>query len=393
MEAPTTRPHHRPARILVVTGEASGDLQGAALIEALLRIDPTIDIVAVGGDRIRATGVPVLEDSSTWGFIGIWDAIIRLPVLWLVWERLKRAVRRARPDLVIFIDCPGFNMRLAAYARKRGLHTLYYFPPSAWTKNPKRVRTVGQRVDHVVATFEYTRRMFEKAGQPIHYFGHPVIDTVKPAGTVDEVRTSLGLPAGKRCVGLLPGSRRAEIGRIGPDIFRAAAILARSIPDLHFVVPVASPAMARLVRETVGKHGADLPVTVVDGGSNAVMTVADLLIMTSGSASLEATVHETPMILVYRMARFDYFVAGFVLTDFTYMGLPNLMMEQMVVPELLQNDANPVRIAAEAEALLTDPERYQQMKDNLSRVKKQLGPLGVVDRVAKYIWETVSNGP
>lgn len=377
----------------MVTGEASGDLQGAALIEALLRIDPTLDIVAVGADRIRATGVPVLEDSSTWGFVGIWDAVLRLPMLALIWLRLKRAVRATMPDLVIFIDCPGFNMRLASYARKLGLRTIYYFPPSAWTKNPKRVRTVGQRVDHVVGTFEYTQRMFEKANQPIQYFGHPVVDTVKPAGTVDEVRASLGLPAGKRFVGLLPGSRRSEICRIGPDIFRAAAILARRVPDLHFLVPVASPALARLVRETAGKHGADLPLTVVDGGSNAVMTAADLLIMTSGSASLEATVHETPMILVYRMARFDFFVAGFVLTDFTYMGLPNLMMEQMVVPELLQDDARPARIASEAEALLTDPARYQQMKDNLSRVKKQLGPPGVVSRVAKYIWETVSNGP
>lgn len=376
----------------MVTGEASGDLQGAALVEALLRLQPDLDIVAVGGDRIRATGVPVIEDSSGWGFLGIWDAIIRLPYLWVVWERLKRAVRHTRADLVIFIDCPGFNMRLASYARKLGLHTLYYFPPSAWTKNPKRVRTVGQRVHHVIATFEYTQRVFEKANQPIAYFGHPVVDTMKPSGSAEEVRAALGLPEGKRFIGLLPGSRRAEIGRIGPDIFRAAALLARRIPDLHFLVPVASPTLTELVRRTAERYGAGLPLTIIEGGSAQVMTAADLLVMTSGSASLEATMHETPMILVYRMARFDFFVAGFVLTDFTYMGLPNLMLEQMVVPELLQNDASPERIAQEAEGLLTDPERYRQMKDNLLKVKNQLGRPGVVDRVAKYIWETVSNG-
>lgn len=362
------------------------------LIEALWRVDPALDIVAVGADRIRATGATVLEDSSTWGFIGLWDAIIRLPALWFIWRRLKRAVATTRPDLVVLIDCPGFNMRLATYARKLGLRTLYYFPPSAWTKNPKRIETIAQRVDKVVATFEYTRRMFEQAKQPVAYFGHPVVDTVRPAGPLDEVRSTLGLPEGKRFVGLLPGSRRPEIRRIGPDLFRAATLLTQQIADLHFLVPVASPALSSLVRQAVARYAPDLPVTLVEGGSNAVMSVSDLLIMTSGSASLEATIHETPMILVYRMARFDFFVAGFVLTDFTYMGLPNLVLQEPVVPELLQHDARPERIAEEARALLTDPERYRQMKDNLLRVKKQLGRPGVVDRVAEYIWETVSNG-
>jgi len=379
--------------MLIVTGEASGDLQGARLIEALWRVDPTLEIEAVGAERIRATGARLLEDSSTWGFIGIWDALVRLPLLWMIWRRLCNVVARSRPDLVVLIDCPGFNMRLAKVARNLGLRTLYYFPPSAWTKNPERVRTVARRVDHVVATFAYTERMFQQANQPVAYFGHPFLDTVVPEGPRDEVIARLGLPAGRRYVGLLPGSRRAEISRISPSIFEAAARLARSLPDVHFLVPVASPGLSALVRKTAARHAPGLSLTVVEGGSNAVMTVADLLIMTSGSASLEAVIHETPMILVYRLARFDYFLAQFVLTDFTFMGLPNLVLQRKVVPELIQHDASPARICAEAMALLTDPVRLAEMKDNLLKVKNELGRPGAIDRVAEYIWETISNGP
>lgn len=383
----------RPRRILIVTGEASGDLQGARLIEALWRIEPRLEIRAVGGERMRAAGARIVEDSSMWGFIGIWDAVMRLPALWMIWQRLRRAVRRASPDLLILIDCPGFNMRLASYARNLGIQTLYYFPPSAWTKNEARARHIAQRVDHIVAAFEYTEQMYDRVQRPVAYFGHPLVDVIKPTGSAEEVRARLGLPEGKRFVGLLPGSRRPEIVRMGPVLLAAARKLAERIPDLHFLVPVASPAIGRLVRDTVARHDSDLSLTVVDGGGSDVMTVSDLLIMTSGSASLEAVIHETPMILVYKLAPFDFWLAQFVLTDFTYMGLPNLILQQPVVPELIQDDASPERILQEAEALLTDVSRYSKMKDNLLKVKKQLGAPGVVDRVAQYVWETISNGP
>lgn len=383
----------RPRRVLVVTGEASGDLQGARLIEALWRIEPRLEIRAVGGERMRAAGAAMVEDSSTWGFIGIWDAVLRLGSLWFIWQRLRKAVRCAQPDLLILIDCPGFNMRLARYARGLGIRTLYYFPPSAWTKNEARARHIASRVDHIVAAFKYTEQMYERVDRPVAYFGHPLIDVVRPTGTPDEIRQRYGLPEGKRFVGLLPGSRHPEIMRIGPGVLASARVIAQCIPDLHFLVPVASPALAHLVGDAVRRYASGLPVTVIEGGAVDVMSLSDLLIMTSGSASLEAAILETPMILVYRMARFDYWLAHLVLSDFTYMGLPNLILGKLAVPELIQDEASPERIAREAVALLTDPGRYCEMKDNLLRVKKQLGAPGVVDRVAQYIWETISNGP
>jgi lipid-A-disaccharide synthase len=383
----------RPVRVLIVTGEASGDLQGARLVEALWRVEPRFDIYAVGGEKMRAAGASIVEDSSTWGFIGFWDAIVRLPHLYRVYQRLRSAVSVTRPDLLILIDCPGFNMRLARHARSLGIRTLYYFPPSAWTRNDARARHIAARVDHVVAAFEYTEQTYRRAQQPCAYFGHPLIDVIKPGGSAEEIRARHGLPEGKRFVGLLPGSRRAEIERMGEPLLAAARLLSERTADLHFLVPVASPAVSVLVRNAVARYGDDLPVTVIEGGGTDVMTVSDLLVMTSGSASLEAVILETPMILTYRLAAFDYWLAHLVLSDFTYMGLPNLILQQPVVPELIQDQASPERIAQEAEGLLTDPERYGKMKDNLLKVKKQLGAPGVVDRVAQYIWETVSNGP
>lgn len=381
-----------PRRLLIVTGEASGDLQGARLIESLWRIEPRLEIHAVGGERMRAAGAHIVEDSSTWGFIGVWDAVLRLPLLWVIYQRLKRAVRCAKPDLLVLIDCPGFNMRLARYARKRGIRTVYYFPPSAWTKNDNRVKTIAERVDHVVATFEYTEKVFKRARQPVAYFGHPLVDVVRPSGSVSEIRARLGIAEGRRIIGLLPGSRVPEVSRLGPVLLAAVRVLMQRIPDLQILVPVASPAISPRVHQLVARHGAGLPITVVEGGALDVMTVSDLLIMTSGSASLEAVLLETPMILMYRLARFDWWLAKLVLNDFTFMGLPNLILQERVVPELLQAEASPERIAEEAASLLTDADRYNKMKDNLLRVKNQLGAPGVVDRVAEFIWETVPNG-
>lgn len=380
-------------RFLVVTGEASGDLQGAALVKALRRIEPCLDIHAVGGERLRETGAHIVEDSSTWGFIGFWDAIVHLPTLLHVYQRLCHAVSSVRPDLLILIDCPGFNMRLATYARSLGIRTIYYFPPSAWTRNEARARTIARRVESVVAAFQYTEVLYRRAGYDVAYFGHPLVDVVRPGGTQEEVRHRLKLPSGKRFVGLLPGSRRPEIVRIGPTLLHAARLLMQRVPELHFLVPVASPTLSELVHTTVRREADGLPVSVVDGGAIDCMTVSELLIMSSGSASLEAVILEKPMILVYRLSRFDWWLAHLVLSDFTYMGLPNLILQKAAVPELIQDDACPARIFQEAETLLTNVSLYNNMKDKLLEVKKQLGAPGVVDRVAQYIWETFSNAP
>ncbi len=341
---------------------------------------------------MRAAGVEVLRDFTQYGVIGIWDAVLSLPQIWAVYQVLRRLIRREAPDLIILIDSPGMNLRLARYARRLGIRTVYYFPPSAWSPRQERARRIAATVDHVVAAFAFTAEVYRKADAPVAYFGHPMIDLPLPPEPPDAIRERLGVPAGRRVVGILPGSRRPEIRRLGPILLRSARLLMERVPDVHFLVPVAAPQLRAAVERQVTRHGVGLPLTVLEGRGLEVMAAADLIVMASGSASLEAALLGAPMILMYRLAAFDWWVGHLVVSDFTYMGLPNLILQKPVVPEFIQHDATPERIAGEAETLLLDAERRQNMKDDLAEVKKQLGAPGVVDRVAHYVWETAIHG-
>jgi lipid-A-disaccharide synthase len=383
-------------KLMVLAGEASGDLQAARVVQELLRLDPTLDVAALGGKHLRATaGVRFIEEPMRFGTIGFVDVIASLPVIYLLFCRVKRLLLQERPDLLLLIDSPGFNWHIARFARQHGIRTLYYFPPSAWSPNPERARRVRSSVDHVVAAFAYTAETYRRAGQDVAYFGHPLLDIVQPAGSTAEVRQRLKLASGKRFVTLLPGSRRAEVSRLSPTLFAAARRLAARQPDLHFLVPVALPSLDELVRAKLQAHGGvHLPVTVFDGQASDCMRVSELVLMISGSASLEAVILGVPMIMFYRLAALDWCIGQFLVRDFTYMGLPNLISGRLIVPELLQYEATPVRLEQEAWTLLSRPDLRQRMKDNLLEVKKQLGPPGAVSRVAQYIWETLStHGP
>lgn len=390
---PPTEPARRGPKVLLLAGEASGDLQGANLARSLRQIEPEMDLVAVGGPRMRSAGVRVVMDSSSWGVIGIWDALWRMPHIYSVFVRAKALVRSERPDLVVLIDCPGVNMQMARFLRREGIPTVYYFPPSAWSPRTRRARQIAETVDHVVATFSFTAETYERGGQPVAYFGHPMADLPEPSETPAEVQARLGLPEGRRFVGILPGSRPPEIRRLSPALLGAARLLNERVPGLHFLLPVAFPALQPLVRQEVARHGSDLSLTVLDGHGGDVMHASELLLMSSGSASLEAALFGTPMVLVYRLPAADFLIGQFVVEDFTYMGLPNLILQRYVVPELLQDEVTAERVAAEALPLLQDAARRREIEDNLRKVKKELGAPGVCGRVARYIWETALHGP
>lgn len=373
-------------KLLILVGEASGDLQGGQLVRALRPLAPDLDLVAMGGPCLRESGARLVLDTTSQGFIGVWEAVCGYPTLLRLFARVKQLIAAERPDHVVFIDAPGFNMRLAPFVRALGIPSTYYFPPSAWVPDLERARQVGRRVNHVVAAFEQTACTYRKAGVPVAYFGHPLLDVtprmVRPSTLVE----SLGLPPGKRYVGLFPGSRRGELDRLLGCLLETARRLAHQVPDLHFVLPVAIPRFAERIRRQVAGFP-DLALTVVDGRGTDCMAVCDLLLMSSGSASLEAAILGIPMVLTYRLSAFDWALAPFVLRDFRFMGLPNLLAGRYVVPELLQEDARPECLAREAVRLLTDPALAARMRDDLAQVKDSLGTPGVSARVARYLWE------
>lgn len=375
-------------KIAIIAGEASGDLQGALLARHLYGLEPELSIFGVGGPRMKKERVRLLYDSSEWGAVGFREGLLRVPGLWMKIVRLKRTLLSERPDILVLIDSPAINMRLAKFARKHGLNRVYYFPPSAWSRDPGRARRIAAIVGNVIATFPITVSTYAEAGVKAAFFGHPIMDYIGDAGSVEDIRKKMELPEGKRLIGLLPGSRTQEVRALLPPLLGGAEIILKAIPEAHFVIPVATPALLPMIRSFIS--GSSLPVTVFDGTSHDVMRVSELLLTSSGTATLEAACLGIPMVVIYRLPRMDWFLAK-IFVHVPCIALPNLILGRKVLPELLQDQATPANIAACALEILTDPRRKEAIKEELNRVRSSLGEAGVVEKVARHILELSAN--
>lgn len=372
---------------MIFAGEASGDLQGARLARALKHFDNSIQFSGVGGVKMKEEGIDILFDSTTFGVIGAIEGLLKLPVLINLYNKTKKALIETNPDLVVFIDTPAFNMRLARVTGERGIKSVYYFPPSAWSGSVKRAREIADTVDCVITTFKFTADTYKRGNIKHQYFGHPLKDVIKEiTGEKEKTLDELGLKPGYRYIALLPGSRSQEIHFVLPIILESAIKLHKKIKDLYFLIPVASPLLREKIEKKVKK--VDIPIKLYSGMATRIMSISDLVIMASGSAALEASVLEVPMIITYKLRWLDWkLVKRFV--KLKWCGLPNLILEKEVVPELLQEQATPENICKWSEDLLLDKEKRSKMIDNLKEINKSLGEPGVTDRVARYIWETI----
>jgi len=371
--------------LAILAAEPSGDLQGAALAQELRKRRPSLKLFGVGGRHMRRAAVELLFDSSVYGTVGPVEAIPRLPEMWRRYAHIRDEIARRRPDLVVMIDSPGAHMRLAGALQGHGIRSLYYFPPSAWSDNLDRARQVSGRVDGVLAAFEYTSRVYQRGSLPIAYFGHPLVDLIAPLPAA-EARRTLGLEEGDY-VALLPGSRTQEVRLTLPVLLEVARLMRLVRPHLRFLLPCASVPIEAQVRRQIG----DVPpwLYLVSGYSREALACSRLALITSGSATLEAALLNTPLVLFYRVNWFDYSL-GWLLVNSGLMklgrfGLPNLLLGEDVVPEFLQNEATPVRLYSEAMALLEDGPRRERMLADLARVREVLGPPGSVARIAAFV--------
>ncbi|HXE71222.1 MAG TPA: lipid-A-disaccharide synthase [Candidatus Nitrosotenuis sp.] len=379
-----------PLRILLSALEPSGDLQAAALARALRQRAPDLELVGVGGEHLRAAGVPLLLEGHTWSVIGPTEAVFRLPDILLALPRYKRMLVAARPDLSVFIDSPAVHMRLARLCRRHGLRSAYYFPPSAWTTSSRRLRQIHQRVDAVIPTFAFSARAYEREGLPVAYYGHPLVDLFTPPPDREQARAELGLAPG-RYVTLLPGSRTQEVRLLLPLLLEVARRLRARHADLRFLVPCANAALERRIRRVAGGEPG---VLLLSGQAGRAMAVSDLALGASGSVSLEAALVGVPLVLLYKLNRVDMMLARLLaslgLLRVRRFALPNLVLDRDVCPELLQEEASPQRIEAEALALLEDQEARRAMQADLARVRAALGRPGVIPRVAALVHHLAS---
>jgi lipid-A-disaccharide synthase len=368
-------------RILIVTGEASGDLHGAHLAKAIMALDPTAQLIGIGGPGMRAAGVSLVPDVPQLDVMGL----VGLSSIRAIVQRV-RAIRRVLKaeawDLVVLIDNPGLNFHFARVAKAAGRRVLYYIAPQVWAWRPGRMKWIQRRVDHVVVILPFEPELYRRAGVRCTFVGHPLLDEVAPKYDKGQLRREFGVDGSARVIGLLPGSRKAEVEMLLPVLLKAAGQLAEAEPGTQFILAQASSIDHNLIQALL-QHS-PVPVRVVYDRASEVMAVSDALFIASGTATLQAAVVGTPMVLLYKTSPLTYRLARWLI-NVKWIGLVNLVANRSVVPELIQDEATDERLCREVLHLLRDPSAYNDMKEELRQVRQLLGEPGASTRAAQVV--------
>lgn len=369
------------AKILISAGEASGDIHAAAVTAALKKIDSAIEVFGMGGDALRAAGGEVLFDIKDHGVMGFVEVIKKLPDLFKLRSDFARVMDERKPDCLVVVDYPGFNMKLAKVAHDKGIPVVSYIAPSAWAWNKGRAKNVAKIVDKVACIFPFEYDVYEEAGAPVEFVGHPLLDIVHPTMERAEAEVWAGKEAGHPLVLLMPGSRLMEIEKMLPTLLEGAKLLKKQLPEVQFAMPRAGTIPLELLQSKIKASGLEIKIT--EGHNYDLFSVADLALATSGTVTLEAALCGLPSVIVYRTSALNAFIARRVI-NIPNIGLPNIVAGRQILPELLQEDFTPANVANTAVELLA-PERRPQLEANLAYMKARLGEPGAVNRVAQLI--------
>ncbi|MBI1921511.1 MAG: lipid-A-disaccharide synthase [Geobacter sp.] len=373
---------------MIVAGEASGDLHGANLVKEIHRLDPGISFVGIGGARMREAGVETVEDAAKMAVVGLVEVVAHFDVIYRAFTALKRILVEDPPDLLILIDYPDFNLRLAKVAKSRGVKVLYYISPQVWAWRVGRVKKIARLVDHMAVVFPFEVPFYEKEGVPVTFVGHPLVDQVHPTMQREEAMRAFGLDPARRTVGLFPGSRRSEIHHIFTIILDTAKLLSERYPDLQFVLPLASSLERSDLLPRIEAAGMD--VSIVDGQSHDVANVCDAIVTVSGTVTLEIALIGTPMVIIYRVSPITYEI-GKRLVRIDHAGICNIVAGERIVQELIQHDAEPGKIAEEIGRILGDRKYADGMRARLSQVREKLGKQGGSAEVARIALQMIGN--
>jgi len=373
-------------RVMISCGEPSGDLYAGALAAELRARVPSIEIVGLGGPRLQAAGATLSGHFTGLTVTGLTEVVAVLPRLWRMYRRLVSDARARRPDVFVAIDFSGFNFRLMAALRRLGIPVVYYVSPQVWAWRSHRIQTMKRLVDKVLVIFPFEAPVYERAGVPVQFVGHPLVDLVRP----DQLRTpflsGLGLRPDARTVALLPGSRPNELQRIARTMAESAAIIRARVSGVQFVVARA-PNLPDLLFAPFPPD-----VAIVEGKTDDVLAASDVVITASGTATVQAALHGKPMVVVYRVSPLTYRLGKpFVKLD-TY-AMVNLVAGRRIVPELIQMDFTAERVAHETIALLTDADRHARTRDALRDVCQRFGRPGASGRAADAILEVAGRVP
>ena len=369
-------------KIMLSAGETSGDLHGAALARELRALDPSIALIGFGGAEMEAAGVTLRQNYTDYNVMGISAVLLNLRRIFALLDDLTRLMEEERPDVLVIIDYPDFNWRLAARAKERGIPVFSYIPPSAWAWRKGRAKSCAALADEIVAIFPHELPPYEAAGANISFVGNPLIDTVRAEMEPEEACRHFGIEENDVPILLMPGSRREEIERLLPPMLGAAEILQTRDPARRFFLPVAGGVDEQRIEEHL--VASPVEVTLTHDARYALMKAARAAIAASGTVVMEAAVMGLPAVVLYRMSALSYFV-GRLLVDVPRFSLPNILLGETFETELLQGAVQPERIAAAMEPIIADGEARSYVTERLARAVEMLGEPHAARRVAEKI--------
>ncbi|MBC3535832.1 lipid-A-disaccharide synthase [Megasphaera hominis] len=369
-------------KIMFSAGEASGDMHGANLARALKALDPDIELLGMGGSQMAQAGVRIVYDINNLGFIGVGEILRKIPFFFRLRTQLLQVMQEEKPDVLVCIDYPGFNMRLIEKARAAGIRVVYYILPTIWAWHKSRGKVIAEHTDLAISLFPFEAKLYEELGARVAYAGHPLLDVVHPELTKDEALQAFGLDAAKQTILLMPGSRLQEVRGLLPVMLAAVKEIMAQRDGVQFLIPRASTIDASVLQELIP---ADLEnVHVASGHVYDMMNISTAAVAASGTATLETALMGLPTLLIYRVSSLTYWLSK-ILVHIQSIGLPNIIMGHRIMPELWQDEVTPEAIAADMVTLLTDKQAWQERHEAMLSVRKEMGEPGAVRRTAEII--------
>jgi lipid-A-disaccharide synthase len=358
------------AHVMILAGEASGDAHAAEFVEQLRREQPDIELSGMGGQAMQKAGVDVFFDSSIIAVVGLVEVLHHWGDIKKAMEIVKQHLDETRPDLLVLVDYPEFNLKMARHARQLGIRVLFYISPQVWAWRPGRIHKIGCLIDHMAVIFKFEKQYYESAGIPVSFVGHPLVDKVKTDGDTQAARAKLGISTTAKVVGLFPGSRRSEITRLLPVLFATAQQMQARDPALRFLLPVAPSLDFEAVSTQAASSG--LNIVVTRDQLYDVISSCDAIATCSGTVTLEIALLNIPMCILYKISWLSYLILR-RLVRIPYIGLANIVADKAVVREYLQSDVNPATLSGELFELIENQQYREQVKTGLSRVRENLG--------------------
>ncbi len=375
--------------VLIVAGEASGDHHGARLVEETLKLKPDIHFSGIGGEHMRKAGVETLVDSAEMAVVGLIEVLAHRKTIFGALDLMRERVKTLKPDLLILIDYPDFNLRLAKTAKEAGVKVLFYISPQVWAWRQKRVFKIKELVDMMAVVFPFEVPFYKNAGVPVTFVGHPLVDEVKSSLSRNMALSEFDLNPTQKVLGLFPGSRKSEIKRLLPLLLETAQRLHTSNPTIQFILPRATTLKQQDLEPYLA--GNQLDIRIVSGRPYDVMRACDAIITASGTATLEISLMEIPLVVIYKMNTLTYLIMSRMI-KVDNIALCNIVAGERIAPELLQNQANVETVTRYALDLLTDHNGIAtEMRAKQKLIREKLGESGASEKVAQLVLEQLNN--